>query len=191
MHLILANQMHEKIYKKLSKFTPTTSSTSFMSTAVQTAEKFKLTNTEGKTRHKNDRKDDRKETLFHVKQDQKCFSCQKSGHNARNCPTQQNCRYCKKTGHSAKDCRTRIAKGITFCDKCHKIGHTNETCKAAIKCTKCNKNGHHAQECRKTRTDSQTKTPQSKGKDRVRLLEDPNLNCEISDSDSDNSEVYQ
>lgn len=156
MHLLMSNQLSCKTYDKVSKITPVTAPTRFMSLAVQAAEKqrlfdrdeskkrgkpetnaviFSLNNQQrNQTRgnhHQKIRKDEREAT--HQPQPNQgfsraCFKCGMDNHIKRDCRVDTYCSFCRIKGHTLKVCRKKKAQG-KYCKNCNiKDSHDTSEC---------------------------------------------------------------
>lgn len=91
-----------------------------------------------------------------------CQICNKKGHVAAQCRSQNICQLCNKPGHIAAQCLTAISnqRSAPTCQLCNKKGHVANKCyklgnnfadqieaRAKLQCERCNKNGHTAATC--------------------------------------------
>ena len=96
----------------------------------------------------------------------KCQICEKSGHLAKQCRSQDTdtnvCQLCNKAGHIANRCfKFKLntdnlspqieARSHLNCQLCERSGHTAATCRIRVDkiCTYCKNKGHTIEECHK------------------------------------------
>ena len=127
MHMVIASQVHHRVYEKVAKSGPQTRSNKLMAQVVTAAAKHQQLLKDKQPRTQEDfiyRAAAEQRPRFQGTSPQektwkntlKCYNCGKEGHTRKRCPV---CSYCKETGHSAKSCQKRItqAKG-KFCSYC-------------------------------------------------------------------------
>ena len=140
MHVMLAATVSHKVYDKLEKLGPTTSSTRFRAEVVNAAAKVRARQTTRAaepidecvwktTDEVQQRPYRRPPTGDQQRKPLKCYNCNQEGHIKRDCSL---CAYCKGQGHKVRDCAKRIkeAKG-KFCRYCkiHDSHNTTECLK--------------------------------------------------------------
>lgn len=185
MHLLLATQLEEKVYEKISEIDPKIPSTRFMATAVKFAEKAKIEKADHKIKNKRENNPEQSEVLFNIKKIEApkgCQQCGKNNHNTRDCYANKSCSYCKKTGHTTKICKKRLTDKVAFCDRCQRLNHVSTACKTK-QCSFCRRFGHSYNECRNRLKQNNSQnapsfksTPNKNEKlNIIHALEDPNV----------------
>jgi hypothetical protein len=164
MHLLMSTQLTKKTYDEVSKITPVTTSTKFMSLAVKASEKHRLLDREtGKTKCRIDSN----EVIYSIQKPQWSNSSYKSngdyGNSASTSHVNQGAMGTTPQGNTGYRGnkpygKTQINAGNIGstqygnnrgCFRCGKPNHFARECKVATYCTVCRIKGHNTEVCRK------------------------------------------